>query len=83
MFTKGSPAAAGGPENWTAGTADGNASDSPNSVPEPESVAGATKRIGVLDFGRRIAVGTPAEIKANPVVIEAYLGTPDDEAYDA
>jgi branched-chain amino acid transport system ATP-binding protein len=46
-------------------------------------VLGICDRIAVLDFGRRIAVGTPAEIKANPVVIEAYLGTPDDEAYDA
>src|SRR5205823_9359754 len=42
-------------------------------------VLSTCQRVVVLDFGKVIATGTPEQIRNNPAVIDAYLGTTTDD----
>jgi branched-chain amino acid transport system ATP-binding protein len=42
-------------------------------------VMDVSDRVMVLDFGKRIAIGTPAEVLADPHVKRAYLGDVEEE----
>ncbi len=46
-------------------------------------VMGVSDAIVVLDYGRKIAQGTPQEVRDNQAVIDAYLGIDEDEAATA
>jgi len=43
-------------------------------------VMGVSDRVTVLDYGEKIAEGSPQEIQRNPVVVAAYLGTSTEDA---
>ncbi len=46
-------------------------------------VMGVSSKVIVMDFGRKIAEGTPGEVRADPVVVTAYLGGSADGAAES